>query len=180
MSESATEGDFWTPDGWRRAPLRDDARELMSAQGDWNEALKVNGYNEWATFGGDDPYTTTNSLKLYRHDETKHLYIEVWGGDYCLAEFFVERNFITPFIVDRLPDLVRGYGLQDDQAVVAEMKLLRKVFAAFVRHEHGTHVVDEDGEETMEERHARNERLRLHRERQEEAKRAKLAEGAAQ
>lgn len=173
-----TEADFWTPDGWRRGLLPDEAQGVFGCTGDWHKALEDGGYYKAVIFGDTDNYNTLVSLNLYKHTKAKHLYVEIWGGDYGLTEFFVESLFCTSFIVDKLPAIVQGYGLQDDAAVVTELKALRKVFAAFVRHEHGTHVIDEEGDQTLEERRAAEERWRQRRRMEEERKKAKQAEGA--
>lgn len=171
-----TEADFWTPDGWRRGPMPDEA-QVVFKQTDvvWSEALEAGGYYKMVTFGDADNYNTITSLNLYQHTKSKHLYVEIWGGDYGLVEFFVEPLFRTAFVVDKLSVLVRDFGWQDDEAVVSELKHLRKVFAAFVRHEHGTHVIDEDGDQTLEERRAAEERWRR---RQQMAAERKKAESA--
>jgi hypothetical protein len=153
-------------------------QRALDAQDDWYGVMKENGYHKMIVFGDTDNYHTSVSMSLHQHTPTKHLYVDVWGQDYCLAEFFVEPLFCAAFIVDKLPSLVHGYGLQDDNPLVGEMKLLRKAFAAFVRHEHGTHVLDEEGDETLEERQARNERWRLRQKRDEEAKKAALSPGS--
>jgi hypothetical protein len=151
----------------------------MSDGGVVSEALKASGYYPMITFGDTDNYITNVSVSLHQHTPTKHFYVEVWGGDYQLVEFFVEPQFCAAFIVDKLPSVVHSYGLQDHHTVVGELKALRKVFAAFVRHEHGTHVIDEEGDQTLEERRAADERWRRRQQMAAERKKAKQAEGAA-
>ncbi len=171
---------WWTPEGWETRPPPQPwviaTRQSEGERIDWRQAQRAAGYHEMCRFGDTDNYDTNADVKVYTCEQDQHLLIDVWACDYQLAEFFVSPHHRVPFMVDRLPQLVSALSSQLLHPNLAEeVRKLRKAVIAFVRHGSGEHVIDDDGETSLDDRRRFNERRRAREQAEAAAKKAKAA-----
>jgi hypothetical protein len=120
---------------------------------DWERGLAKAGYKKRHLFSsGKFPGL---ELRIYRHRLESHLYVAVGdtndglSGYRCLSEFFVAERDRNAFFATWYVEFMRSMA----QVVQSEsIATIARTLVAFVRHGHGTDTVDEDGEDSYDDR----------------------------
>lgn len=148
---------WWTPGGWIRqpAPAVFQIIDAIKPGTSSDSAFEAEYTSIYAGEEGWSDYAAT----VHR---AKDGHLRVITGNWNMQPigFFVSAEDAAAFMVEKLPAMAMA------EAASAPRKNLLKAFAAFVRHGHGKHVLDEEGETTVEEdQRYREERAARRRER---------------
>jgi hypothetical protein len=162
---------WWTPGGWEQRPGPAEYAPVEAADTDIDEAMKAAGYHRLTKLGDAGNFETDYEVSVSVNAPDQHLFVEMWGIDCQLCEFFVAAEHRAPFILDALPwMLATSAGTE----IVNNLRAIRKTLVAFVRHGEGEGTIDEYGERTADDRrHA--DVVRRARQRAEAAAAAKAA-----
>ncbi len=145
---------WWTSEGWRRLPPPAEYAAYTSAGAEG--APKAFGYIQLAKFGDSDGETAVE-VTISTVAEDVHLFVEIWTYDSLLAAVFVAKAHREPFIVDKLPSLLRDFGIAD---YPSDLSRIRNAITAFIRHGHGERTIDEYGFVSLDEGRRQDDRFR--------------------
>lgn len=156
---------WWTVDGWQWRPAPAEYQTYTQSEtGD----LEAAGYVACHRFGHPDE--TSIELTLYAVPfKVDHYLVDIWVNDGQLAAVFIEKPFLVPFVVDKLPALLRDFGIADHPS---DLSRIRKAVVGFVRHGHGRTTISESGDRTREDMEFDQEQSRRERQRAAEQKRS--------
>jgi hypothetical protein len=160
---------WWTTDGrWEHHVPPDAWLAADAAETDFSDALRAAGYDILHKVGDSGDFITDVEIETWAHSDG-HLFVIISDCAGLLAEFFVSRIARVPFVVDKLPDLIRSFCIGD---MLNELRTIRRAIVAWVRHGEGEDTIDQYGEATLDDRRRLN-RLRQARRDAEIAKAAK-------
>jgi hypothetical protein len=165
---------WWTPDGCRYADVPSDyqaAIDYATESGcDWYTAMQRFGWHEVAKWGvvSDASFNTTNDeIRVFcssgnRSAPLTGIYYVVLDNIYgSPLELMVAPEHRAAFMLDKLPALI---GALQGQEIAAELRMLRRAFAAWVRHGQGTNTLsingDKNSDDIQDELENRREMLR--------------------
>ena len=97
---------WWTPTGWRRAPVPapyTEAHRNAHVQIDYRGAR----YTRLLLTHRED-YDVLPHYCLFLHDVDGHLYVEIWDMGGGVAEFFVAEEDAAAFWVDKYPMMIQA------------------------------------------------------------------------
>jgi hypothetical protein len=121
---------------------------VLATEIDIYKAMEAAGYWRLAKLGNASDYETEFEILIFTHHEGRHLFVELWSGDYQACEFFVGMENRAPFMVEALPKLMHPLLSAE---FAREMRAIRKTLVAFVRHGQGTDTISEEGDWTLDE-----------------------------
>lgn len=142
---------WWTPHGWRQASEPERWRRLQQVT-DWAVAMAAAGYRRAHDFNGDELRNAVN-VTVWRSDA--EAYVELWDISEELTSFFVEKQHLPAFMVDKLPQMIGAFAAVDTAANLAQ---LSKAIVAFIRHGHGKQTISEDGYRSLDDTRREAER----------------------
>jgi hypothetical protein len=115
---------WWTPTGWIWAPEPEEWRGgYFGAQGSVDDWFREHGYRRRTEHGRPE----TNRWVINIWSRPEHLFVWLWNSDgEEICRFFVVEANRAPFMVDKLPRLLRELRLDDDQDHAAEWARRRR------------------------------------------------------
>lgn len=139
---------WWTQNGWCWDSPPDAYVQWLADEGDYANAARRAGYTMLISgFPPEDEYSVAGSITVWQH--AAHLLVERWDCDTRNVAFFVAHADIPAFRSTLLPQMMQA------QAAIwqaEEMRRLRRVFTAWVRHGAGERTVDEYADRDRDER----------------------------
>jgi hypothetical protein len=129
---------WWTPEKYLRAP-EPKGFSRLEGDGDWVKILENGGYHEDTRYG--DEFDDLQ-VYVYRQNDDRHLFVELWDSNSALACFFVAAEHADAFYSTAYLQLVRSAALAVQSSL---LRRIEKVLIAFVRHGHGTSTIDRHG-----------------------------------
>lgn len=137
----------WRTDGYGRAtgsPEYHSFVEMLDGI-DVDEGLKRAGYARLYTYVGTE---TGLHTRLYEHQKTQDLFLEMWNCDQVIAEVHVEFAHRSAFLLTEYLQILQRMKTLDE---AGDLDRIHKAFVTFIRHGHGTHVIDAWGMSTRDE-----------------------------
>lgn len=89
------------------------------------------------------------TAKAWIHSGDKHLFVELWNIDSGQGSFFVTSEDTSAFMATWWLDFLYKQSIA---VISTQMQRIAKTLVAFVRHDHGEHVIDENGEMSYDDR----------------------------